>query len=400
MKLLILSFYYPPDLGAGSFRTAALVEALKNTGYPDLEVDVITTQPNRYSHIADTVDAVEDEGWLRVKRIALPSHKSGMRDQALAFTAFSKNVLTLTKQQNWDIIFATSSRLMTASLGALVAQRQKAPLYLDIRDLFLDTMDDVLMGSKSYYLLPFFKWLEKWTFENAARINVVSEGFLPHIRGLTSSANFSAFTNGIDEMFLSTDFQHPRDAVGSITPPLVLYAGNIGEGQGLHHIIPKAAHALEKEAKIRIVGDGGRASQLRSALVESGMDENAVQWEPPVPRARLLEEYRHADILFLHLNDYKAFRKVLPSKIFEYAATGKPIVAGVAGYAAEFLRENVPYCEIFDPCDVDGMVNAVRQALQAPLHVDRSAFCDTYARTAIMDRMAMNILASLPNAQS
>jgi len=31
-----------------------------------------------------------------------------------------------------------------------------------------------------------------------------------------------------------------------------------------------------------------------------------------------------ADVLFLHLNAYKAFEKVLPSKIFEYAATGRP----------------------------------------------------------------------------
>ena len=48
------------------------------------------------------------------------------------------------------------------------------------------------------------------------------------------------------------------------------------------------------------------------------------------------------DVLFLHLNDYSAFRKVIPSKIFEYAATGKPIVAGVSGYAAEFLRHENP----------------------------------------------------------
>src|SRR5690606_20974336 len=39
MKLLLLTFYYPPDLSAGSFRAAALVEALMRTGGPNVEVD-------------------------------------------------------------------------------------------------------------------------------------------------------------------------------------------------------------------------------------------------------------------------------------------------------------------------------------------------------------------------
>ena len=46
-------------------------------------------------------------------------------------------------------------------------------------------------------------------------------------------------------------------------------------------------------------------------------------------------------ILFIHLNAYPAFEKVLPSKIFEYAATGKPILAGVSGYSADFIRNNL-----------------------------------------------------------
>ena len=46
--------------------------------------------------------------------------------------------------ERYDLIFATSSRLMTAALAAWVSRRSGAPLYLDIRDLFVDTMNDVL----------------------------------------------------------------------------------------------------------------------------------------------------------------------------------------------------------------------------------------------------------------
>ena len=68
---------------------------------------------------------------------------------------------------------------------------------------------------------------------------------------------------------------------------------------------------------------------------------NNVVLSPPVPRYRLLDEYAQADVLLLHLNNKKAFEKVIPSKIFEYAVTGKPIVAGVAGYPATFIGEHI-----------------------------------------------------------
>ena len=60
----------------------------------------------------------------------------------------------------------------------------------------------------------------------------------------------------------------------------------------------------------------------------------------------LLEYYKNADILFLHLKNIAAFKRVLPSKVFEYGALGKPIVAGVSGYSANFIKQNlqINYC--------------------------------------------------------
>ena len=47
-RLLILTYYYPPDLSAGSFRAEALVKALTALDRDGLTVDVVTTMPNRY----------------------------------------------------------------------------------------------------------------------------------------------------------------------------------------------------------------------------------------------------------------------------------------------------------------------------------------------------------------
>lgn len=386
MKLLILSFYYPPDLSAGSFRTAALVEALGALKREGLEVEVITTQPNRYRNMAGGAPLFEDHGWLRIRRIPLPSHRSGALDQVRAFSAFVPAVLRESRGQ-WDAVFATSSRLMTAALGAEVARRTRAPLYLDIRDLFSDTMGDLLSGSPLGLLLPVFRYIEKRTLGRAARVNLVSEGFLTHARSVAPGHDYRLFTNGIDDSFLEGYFRRAGPPGGA---PLILYAGNIGDGQGLHRILPEAAQRLGPKVRFRVIGDGGRRKQLEDGLSQA--DVGNVEMMSPIPRKALNEHYREADILFLHLNDHAAFLKVLPSKIFEYAATGKPMLAGVSGYAAEFLRREVPGVAVFDPCDAAGMADAVEELLAMPAVVDRASFRSRYARSAIMGRLAADLV--------
>jgi hypothetical protein len=98
----------------------------------------------------------------------------------------------------------------------------------------------------------------------------------------------------------------------------------------------------------------------------------------------------NADILFLHLNDYPAFEKVLPSKIFEYAATGKPILAGVSGYAAKFITEELTNAEVFHPGDSQGAITGLSK-LQFQ-NTDRSEFIERYTRINIMKVMAESIV--------
>ena len=388
MKILILSFYFPPDLSAGSFRVSALVKALGECKQHDLKLDVVTTMPNRYHNLSNVAPEVENHGWLNIRRIELPSHKSGIIDQAHSFVAFALRVNKELRHGEWDVVFATSSRLMTAVLGAKIARSLNTPLYLDIRDLFTDTMSDLLFHSPLRALVPGFRALEKRTFRQAARINLVSPGFLSHAEAVAPMHNYRLFTNGIDSEFLDLDFGRLEPEQSG--PPLIVYAGNMGDGQGLHNVLPDAALSLGSQVSFRLIGGGGRRQRLEDVLMSAGVKN--VELLNPVPRTALYDHYRNADILFLHLNNHDAFLKVLPSKIFEYAATGKPILAGVAGQAAEFLQAEIPGCEVFRPCDSAGMVESIHRLLRQPRKIDRSAFCAKYSRKTIMQRMAEDIL--------
>lgn len=387
MKILLLSFYFPPDLSAGSFRARALVDGLRRQGGGDLQVDVITSMPNRYATFSSEAHHFEDAGWLKIHRMKVPSHDSGMAKQSRTFAAYARQALARTKGAKWDVVVATSSRLMTAALATEVSRRTGAPLYLDIRDIFTDTMGDMLRSSPARIVLPLLKQVERRAVRYAARVNLVSPGFLPYFNEVDPSKSYRLFTNGIDEEFLETSFE----GSGAAAMPTILYAGNIGEGQGLHKIVPKAAKLLEGKAHIQVIGGGGRRSELEQAL--SSRRSTNVELLDPMSRKQLMQHYRDADILFLHLNNHEAFKKVLPSKVFEYAATGKPILAGLGGYSARFVRENVLGAEVFEPCDAEGMASAFHRLKEQPPSVQRADFCEAYARIRIMDEWAADIVA-------
>jgi hypothetical protein len=386
VRILVLSFYYQPDLCAGSFRCTALVQQLRQQA--GCQIEVITTLPNRYASYSAVAPEHEEAGNLKIHRVALPVHKSGMMDQAQAFTCYYRKALSLTRKQNYDVVFATSSRLFTAFLGARIASRQKTPLYLDIRDLFVDTMNDVLPQKVARVARPILHLIERYTFRKAGRINLVSEGFSDYVTTHYPKADLRWFTNGIDEEFLSMAPAAKAEPLSG-RPLRVLCAGNIGEGQGLHTILPVLARHLDGRVEFRVIGDGGKKQFLRKALSEQAVTN--VRLFDPVSRPQLISAYREADILFLHLNDYPAFKKVLPSKIFEYAATGKPIWAGVAGYAAEFLKTRVDNVAVFQP----GNVREALEKLETVVLSERprAEFKRTYARTAIMEAMAKDIVA-------
>lgn len=386
MKILFLSFYFPPDLSAGSFRSGSLVDALLSGRSETVEIEVITTLPNRYRSFAEEAPEVETLPNLTIHRIKTPQHKSGMLDQSKAFVAYAKGVEKIITDQNYDVVYATSSRLMTAILGAYVARKLKAPLYLDIRDIFVDSIGDVLPYKVGRVVAPFFSVLERYAVSAAGKVNLVSAGFLPYFQKRYPQHEFEVFTNGIDANFLETK---PKQFLESNNRELtVVYAGNIGEGQGLHAIVPELALKFSGKLFFKVVGDGGRAQALASALNFSGC-KNVVLLQP-VKRDELIAIYQSADVLFLHLNDFEAFKKVLPSKVFEYAATGKPIWAGVAGYAAEFITSKIQNSAVFPPCNISAAVSSFDD-LEIVTR-QREDFIHEFSRDRIMQKMAAALI--------
>lgn len=394
-RILFLTFYFEPDLCAGSFRNSPLAfELAKQSEGKNIEIDVITTFPNRYASYESNAEAVREVGNLRIERIEVPQHKSGFTDQIRSFLTYYNEVRRKIKDRNYDLVYASSSRLFTAWLGSEIARKRKIPLYLDIRDIFLDTIQDVLKNPvmKMGLFWP-LKWIEWRTFGKADHINLISEGFKPYFEKYQTSGR-SFYTHGIDDLFLENNFYYPEKPDHARDKRRILYAGNIGEGQGLHKIIPDAAIELGDIFEFKIIGDGGTRKQLQDQLEKRGA--NSVMLEPPVNRDQLIREYKQADYLLIHLNDYNAFKKVLPSKIFELGATGKPLLAGISGYSRDFMKQHLPDTIFFEPGNKESFIQALKKLENSDIrNPDRESFISMFKRKNVNRQMAKSILSTI-----
>ena len=85
MRILVLSFYYPPDIGPGALRAKSIVDALVKEGPPNLKIDIITTKPNRYSSLKVFSESYEKNSKIFIKRVNIPKHANDIFGQIKAF---------------------------------------------------------------------------------------------------------------------------------------------------------------------------------------------------------------------------------------------------------------------------------------------------------------------------
>ncbi len=385
-RVLFLTFYFEPDLSAGSFRNTPLAKELSRQLQEKAIVDVITTAPNRYHSFKSNALEFEQFDNLTIRRITMPDHKGGFLDQINAFKYFFFQTQKIVKGKQYDLVFASSGRLFTASLGYILAKKWKAPLYLDIRDIFTDTMNEVLKNPMiKMGLMPVLRLIERKIFTYATHINLISGGFRSYFQQY-KTPEYSFFTNGIDEDFI-LDKDDPGNTIAISNPMIITYAGNIGEGQGLHKIIPRAALLAGERYLFRVIGDGGAIGLLKNELKK--LEVKNVVIEMPVKRKELINIYRESHFIFIHLNNYKAFEKVLPSKLFEAGAFPRPIIAGVNGFAHKFISENIDNVLLFNSGDVNAFINQLKQYTYkcGP----RESFIQSYRRNKINTLMATSI---------
>jgi glycosyltransferase involved in cell wall biosynthesis len=363
MKLLVLTQYYPPEVGAPQTRLSAMARALLDLGH---RVEVLTGMPNYpvgrifpgyrgKAMMREILDGVSvRRSWL------FPAMGAGVGRLASYASFSATSVLGLVGAAKPSVVFVESPPLTLVVPAAGAARAWSVPLIVNVADLWPATPVELgLMSDGRTVALA--RRLESWAYRRADVVTAVTQGIGQELRERGVDSDRSAFLpNGVDtDRFGPHLKSEDRVAAAGLDPtkPLALYVGTIGYVHGLD-VVLDAAEDLRRRAGVQIafVGDGSERERLERSARDRGLD--AVRFLGPMPPEAVAPVLASATVALSCLRDLPMMRYVRPSKLLPAMASGVPVVYSGRGEGAEMVT-SAEAGVVTDPGDGVALADAI-----------------------------------------
>jgi glycosyltransferase involved in cell wall biosynthesis len=362
LRVVFLTHYFPPEIGAAPARLFELAKRLAEggdtvtvvTGFPNYPSGVVTPGYVGKRFMEEQVDGVRV---LRTWVYATPARGFFKRiANQLSFAISS--LLAIRKVGPTDVIFVQSPPVPTGLAALFYARIKHAPFVLNISDLYPQSAVElgVLRNRVAIRLSEMFV---RHLYRRAVRIAVPTPGMLERLvaNGVARDKVF-LLTNGVDTFMFQP--AEPDSALarslGLDAHRIFIYAGVLGLAQGLDVILEAAKLTHDPDILYVLVGEGGDKEALVAKAAAQGISN--VRFLPNQPKASMPALLNLAYASIVPLKKLDLFKSALPSKMFESMAVGHPIVAAMWGEAAD-LVEAAGCGLVAEPEDPQSLSNAV-----------------------------------------
>lgn len=346
MRVLILTQYYPPEIGAAQNRLSRLARYLKDAGHT---VTVLTAFPNyptgsiREDYKNRLVVKEVREGITVIRTWLYTRQALQFVERLVHYLSFSilACVVSLVKISRQDIVIAECPSLFTGIAGWLISKFKRAKFALNVSDLWTDSAVDLGM-LKNRVLIAMALRAEKFLYEHAYLITGQTQGIVNAIRTRAPHIPVALITNGVDQEFFTKaeallvgerkngEVQSGKFIIG--------YAGLHGLAQDLETVV-EAARLLRNDGCIEFVlyGDGPKKEKLIRLSREAGIQN--IFFFPPQPAERMPEIFASFDVMLVPLKNLPIFKGAIPSKLLEAMAAAVPILLLAEGEAKNIVQQ-------------------------------------------------------------
>jgi colanic acid biosynthesis glycosyl transferase WcaI len=350
VKILYVSQYFPPEMGAPAARAAELSKHWARMGH---DVTVLTGFPNHPTGVVpeewrsrlhrllyrETVDEVRV---IRTWLWPLPNRKANERIRNYASFCFSAAVsgLALPRPQ---VIIATSPQLLCALSGWWLAFWKRVPFVFEVRDLWPESLAAVGAGSEGALLHRTLGAVAGFLYRHADRIVVVTPAFKDHLIRYWNVPATKIFVveNGVetDRFRLDPAAVEVRKQLKLDSHFLICYIGTIGNAHGLDTLVDAAEElktALPK-AMFLLIGEGAEKQRIIDLAATHRLTN--IQFLGQQPREQIPAYVSAADLCLVMLKKTELFKTVIPTKLLEYMACERPVIVAVDGQARLIVEE-------------------------------------------------------------
>lgn len=305
------------------------------------QVKVLAGVPHKVSVAGGSVDAFAENDVSVIRCHVSTLGGGGMKNYLRHYLSFVwSSILGGIRlwRQSWrpDVVFCTSPPLFTGISGRALSLLFWRPLVLDVRDIWPDSAVAANQLSEGGTAYRIGRILENRCYGWARHITCVAEPMASYIRGKCKIPVSVAY-NGV-QLKQVPPYKKPNGDKESHT---IVYAGNLGHVQEVSWMVQEFLSAQEegmlKNWKLRLIGDGAKRDEIATIIEKSGSG-GTVTLESPVLREEVVHELQSADALYLGLMHSHVLEHTIPSKVFDYLAVGRPIVAALAGEGRSILE--------------------------------------------------------------
>ncbi len=355
MKLVILTQYFPPEVGAPQNRLFELAVRLQIKG---AEITVLTAMPNYPQMVIQTnyrgkFYCYEEMENLKVHRswIFVSKSKSIVMRLLNYFSfVFSAFWVGLFKLKKHDYLLCESPPLFLGITAYLLKKIKGSSLIFNVSDLWPESAEKLGLVTNKTFLQAATK-LEEFLYKKSTLITGQTQGIVANIQTRFPAKKVYWLPNGVDLSFYNFESNTSkwRQTNGFASDDFILlYAGIIGYAQGLE-VIVNAASRLKENSKIKFILLGSGPEKEKLLLLSAQMQTENVFFMDAASKAQMPEIIQASDVSVIPLKKLDLFKGAIPSKIFENLAMKKTILLGVEGEAKELFIEEGKCGVYFEP---------------------------------------------------
>ena len=347
-RVLVVSHYYDPEPLP---KAGELARALLERGH---DVRVVTGLPTYPAgrlypgHRLGLRQRTVLDGVPVTRTFEVPYHGRSAVGRAVNYASTLVS-LPLGRSRGWrpDAVYVWAPPPTTVFAARVLARAGRRPgrggprprVVLDVQDLWPDfgLLAGLLQEGRAVKAM---RRIEALAYAAADRVVVPTEGYRRAVlsRG-TDPAEVEVLPNWIpdDDAVVPdpAEVAAARTAEGWDGRFVVLFAGNLGNAQGLEAVI-EAAAGSEPDVVWAFAGDGTERASLEAQAAAAGLGDR-VRFLGRRPPASMPVLAGAADALLVHLRPSPLAEVVVPTKLNGYLAYGRPILCALGGEGADLL---------------------------------------------------------------
>ena len=341
MHVLLITQYFPPEIGAAATRWGDYVQILIKKGH---RVTVLCEMPN---YPLGTYFPGYKRQWVKQEKVSpnltiirsfawANNRNSAIKKLGHYLVFMFSGLLTAFRLKNYHVLIVSSPPLFVGVIGAIISKIKSIYFFLDIRDLWPESV--MALGEvRSKWVFNMGKKLESFIYKSTNGYILTVPGFKKHFTNhYPEQLNKPMINliNGVSNTFFDLAKKYDRIPGKRFA---VLYSGNMGLAQGLESVI-KAADILQKyPIDFKFVGSGVKQKALKTKADKLGLKN--VVFLPVQKKEELIKLIKKASVCLVPLKNNPLFKNAIPSKMFEYMACGRPVIVSISGEVTEIIKK-------------------------------------------------------------